>query len=428
MYLIILLLPTYQIRFKVAGIPMTFLEGMILILAIVEFSSRVLSFPRRRESSEWIPRSSRGMTLFFIFLFLLAALISVSTGPNLAKAAGIFKAYFFEAVLFCFLVLLIIDTQKKLRLLFKALTILALYLSIFGIYQFITLHGLPYNWWAVDVESRRIVSVLNHPNALALLLGPLLAMLIFLPYKKKLEWLTITLAVVTLYLSFSRASWLALITTIIVFTLVSWLRRYVASWRGERLKERSRLGLKLTAVTLGIIFIIIIIPFSRTKILDLARGQDPSQQNRYVLWSAAADMLKKNPFLGVGLMGFHEAYKNYPLGPDQVVQNYPHNFFLNFWVETGLLGLISIIGLLILFFKKVTKLLSTATSGFSPPARGGDEEGVGERSQMAPFALAAAAGMSMIILHGLVDVSYFKNDLSVLFWLIYSLPFLSLRA
>jgi len=151
--------------------------------------------------------------------------------------------------------------------------------------------------------------------------------------------------------------------------------------------------------------LVLAIPFSRAKLLELTRADDPSKQNRYVLWSAAADILKQHPLTGVGLMGFREAYKSYPLGPDRVVQNYPHNFFLNFWLETGLLGLLSMLGLLILFAKKIRALARTEYRG---------------------LALAAAAGMTMIVLHSLVDVSYFKNDLAVLFWLIYSLPFVSI--
>ena len=464
LYLIVPLLPAYQIRFQVFGIPATFLEGMILILAVVELTHlTVLSLRGVQRRSN--PLTSRLLhfvrndkwTLIFILLFLLAALISVFTAPNLAKAAGIFKAYFLEAIIFYFLTLLIIDTPEKIKRLFKTLAILVLYLSLFGVYQFITLYGLPYNWWAVGVESRRIISVLNHPNGLALLLGPVLAMLIMLRSSPLLStlrgrgikgegvlyWSAIILGIAALYLSFSRAAWLALIITIALFGLFSWRFRLSPPARGGDEEgvggERSNSGVKVGAVTLAIIFLIMIIPFSRAKILDLVRGQDLSQQNRYVLWSAAADILKKSPLTGTGLMGFHEAYKNYPLGPDRVVQNYPHNFFLNFWVETGLLGLISITALLILFYRKVYLLLKAPSPSPSPQGRGmktnpsplspferspvgGRGEDKGESGGSKSLALAAAAGMSMIILHGLVDVSYFKNDLSVLFWLIFALP------
>ena len=416
LYLTILLLPSYQIRFQIAGIPMTFLECMIFLLAVVEFAKLVMmslrGFAKGRD--EVMPKEGPPLAdnppmnrllhfvrndkpvAILILLFLLAALISVFTAPDQIKAAGIFKAYFFEAVLFYFLAILIIDDEKKLNMLWRVLSVLVLYLSVFGIYQFVTLAYLPFNWWAVDVASRRIVSLVNHPNALALLVGPLLAMLVFSPQKTKLTWLTLAAGTIAFYLSFSRAGWLALVVVVLALGLLTQARKKI--------------------IVAGVIAatIVLLIPFSRAKLLDLARGTDLSQQNRYVLWSAAADMIKKSPILGVGLTGFREAYKNYPLGPDRVVQNYPHNFFLNFWLETSALGLISMVGLLILFYKKIYE---TMISPLSPP----HEEGIKRRS----WALAAAAGMGMILLHGLVDVPYFKNDLSVLFWLIYTLPFLT---
>lgn len=396
-YLIILLLPSYQIRFQIAQLPMTFLEGLILILAAVELADIIRARKLGSVFRNQIARKlRRNLPIFF---FLAAALVSIFVSPVHAKAAGIFKAYFFEAVLFYFLVLLIIDNAKKLNGLWRAMAGLVIYLSVFGLYQFLTLANLPPSWWAVDVASRRITSVLNHPNALALLLGPIIAMLIALVYtsrtwaSSKLMIITIILGLVALYLTFSRAAWLALIITIAFVGLPGLGKSPPLNIRGG--------WRELLRIIVIVIVIILAIPYSREKILDLARFRDLSQQNRYVLWDAARDIIKKHPVYGVGLMGFHESYKAYPLGPDRVVQNYPHNFFLNFWVEIGLVGLAAMLGLLYIFVKKIRYLWKTAWR---------------------PVAFASAAGMSVILLHGLVDVSYFKNDLSVLFWLIFALP------
>lgn len=426
-YLIILLLPAYQIRFQVFGIPATFLEGMILILAAVEFITVIrnphLLSPLCKGEKEGVIRN------IFISLFLLAAGISVLVAPDLTRAAGIFKAYFFEAILFYFLVRLIIDSREKQKKIFHSLTLLVLYLSLFGLYQFVTLYNLPPSWWAVEVSSRRITSLLNHPNAVALLLGPILAMLILLP-KTKLRWAAIIFGLAAFYLSFSRAGWLALI--VVVFGLNIFAKLYnplnppyikgEVNTQSPPLKLRGGwVGLSLSIIVIAILAI----PFSRTKLLELTRRDDPSKQNRIVLWSAAADIIKNHPITGVGLMGFREAYKNYPLGPDRVVQNYPHNFFLNFWLETGLLGLLSMIGLLILFFQKIYKTITSSAPPHeegiktaSPPREGETERGLRN------YTLAIGAGMVMIIAHSLVDVSYFKNDLAILFWLIYALPFI----
>src|SRR3989344_153997 len=288
LYLTILLLPSYQIRFQIAGIPMTFLECMIFLLAVVEFAKLVMMSLRgsAKGRDEVMPKEGPPLAdnppmnrllhfvrndkpvAILILLFLLAALISVFTAPDQIKAAGIFKAYFFEAVLFYFLAILIIDDEKKLNMLWRVLSVLVLYLSVFGIYQFVTLAYLPFNWWAVDVASRRIVSLVNHPNALALLVGPLFAMLVFSPQKTKLTWLTLAAGTIAFYLSFSRAGWLALVVVVLALGLLTPARKKII-------------------VTGGIpATIVLLIPFSRAKLLDLARGTDLSQQNRYVLWSA----------------------------------------------------------------------------------------------------------------------------------------------
>ncbi len=399
-YLIVFLLPMYQIRFAFAGIPMTFLEGMILALACFTIYDAFVNPARFFRITHF------KKTFFWVFLFLIAGLISVFVSPAPIKAAGIFKAYFVEAVLFFFLIKFHITTVPKLNGLFWSLWALLCYLSIFGMYQFLTLANLPPSWWAVNVASRRITSLLNHPNALALLLGPILVMaIVFLQtgktwIKNKILGATVIFGLIALYLSFSRASWLALIMTIALVTLLPSL---LANQKFQNLLtlEAWKIRIPVISAIILILALVFILPVSRAKLLDLASGQDLAQKNRLVLWSAAFDILKKHPIAGVGLMGFRDAYQSYPLGPDQVTQNYPHNFFLNFWLETGLLGLVSMLGLLYLFFERCYYLLQT---------------------RWRAIGLATAAGMSMIILHSLVDVSYFKNDLSVLFWLIYALP------
>src|SRR3989344_2511456 len=157
-YLIILLLPTYQIRFEVFGIPATFLEAIILTMAAVVSFSIILSLRTqgRAAISEFARRPN----------------------PPQYKNGSHFTFYF--------LVRVVIDTREKLEKAFRAVSYLVLFLSVFGLSQFATLANLPSSWWAVDVASRRIVSLLNHPNALALVLGPLLAMLIIKRYKNKL--------------------------------------------------------------------------------------------------------------------------------------------------------------------------------------------------------------------------------------------------
>ena len=90
LYLTIICLPAYGVRFTVAWVPVTLLEIMILILFIIYFLKLLL-----RQAD--LPRSKFAGSAVLV---LLIATISLFLAPDLTRAAGIWKAYFLEAFLF----------------------------------------------------------------------------------------------------------------------------------------------------------------------------------------------------------------------------------------------------------------------------------------------------------------------------------------
>jgi O-antigen ligase len=120
-------------------------------------------------------------------------------------------------------------------------------------------------------------------------------------------------------------------------------------------------------------------------------------------------MLRHQPIFGSGLAGFQTSILRYkdPNYHEDLV--YPHNLLLNFWSETGLLGLAAFLWLAV-------QALRTAWRGLSV---------VGWPRAMAIGAL----GMILtVFVHGLVDAPYFKNDLAVTFWALLGLQFGSLAS
>jgi O-antigen ligase len=73
---------------------------------------------------------------------------------------------------------------------------------------------------------------------------------------------------------------------------------------------------------------------------------------------------------------------------------HPHSVYLAFWVETGLVGLIGFLWLVISWFKKILQA---------------ENDGM----KVVLFGI-----MAYFLLHGLVDTTYFKNDLAAVFWLV----------
>jgi O-antigen ligase len=109
-------------------------------------------------------------------------------------------------------------------------------------------------------------------------------------------------------------------------------------------------------------------------------------------------MLQHHVLFGAGLSGFAQTIAPYwnPTHIDRFI--YPHNIVLTFWSETGLLGLAAFAWIMF--------------TGFTMSWRG-RRSGV---SDWRPVQFGILLALVAVVVHGLVDVPYFKNDLALEFW------------
>ena len=124
---------------------------------------------------------------------------------------------------------------------------------------------------------------------------------------------------------------------------------------------------------------------------------------RGLQWQETLLMLKEHWFFGAGLNGYQTLFAQYHQITWLEIFLYPHNIFLNFWVELGILGLL----LFLVFIYLITKDL--------------------KQLFLAKHYLAWPLCLSWLVVfvQGLVDAPYFKNDLSLLFFLLLSLTIVS---
>jgi O-antigen ligase len=130
---------------------------------------------------------------------------------------------------------------------------------------------------------------------------------------------------------------------------------------------------------------------------------------RIPLWQATMELLRHSPIFGAGLAGFETQLAPYwnATHIDRFI--YPHNILLNFWVATGIIGVVAFAWLLFQGFRM-------SWSGW----RSADGD-------WAPLHLGVVLALIGIVVHGLVDVPYFKNDLSLEFWALLALTYAGVR-
>jgi putative inorganic carbon (HCO3(-)) transporter len=436
--LLIAALPSYLIRFSVFGIPLTLLEVMILI----SFAVWVLKNYREvinniklkiRHSTFDIRHSQRYPFDVEIVLLLVISFVAVGIAGFSDSALGIWKAYFFEPALLFIIILNVFKGKDGSNKLLWSFLISALAVSVLAIYQKFTGAFIFNEFWATE-ETRRVTSFFGYPNAVGLYLGPMVMILFgwmirelrITNYELRIKVIklifilfTIILSVLAIYFAKSEGALIGVITGLVIFGLLA----------GKKIRWAT-LGLVVVAVA-GIITFAPAREYAVNKVLL----RDLSGQFRRAQWAETWDMLKDGRLItGSGLANYkdeilpyhqegifvrdyndpdwhrktvwNEEYRNKVWQPLEIYL-YPHNIFLNFWVELGIGGLLLFVWIIGKYFVIGVKLIRKSKIE--------NRKLVDSKNNFIVIGLLGT--MIVIVIHGFVDVPYFKNDLAVMFWI-----------
>lgn len=425
--LIIAALPSYLIRFNLLGLPLTLLEVMILIAFLVWLVKEF--FPQMKAWSKNWGKQIKYPFSWEIILVVLLAYFAVLY-PNFLNlnpgALGIWKAYFFEPFLLYILLFNVFKEKKDWTKILWALLVSAAVVSLLAIFQKITGLFIANPLWQ-DAETRRAVSFFGYPNAVGLYLGPLV--LVFVGWLVSLPWndwreqlntkiaiaVTIALSLSTIYFARSIGALVAIVVSSLIFVLFA--NKKLRLWGGT-----------LLVVSIALLFII---APSRNFVINKLSFQDLSGQIRKQQWKETLLMLGNGHiFSGVGLDNYQTAVAPYhqpglffnrdrldnfddQLHNSEALRDkywqpveiylYPHNIFLNFWSELGLLGALLFVWIMLKYLFLAIRLVFRFNR---------------EKKSDQYLTLGLFTAMTVVIIHGLVDVPYFKNDLALLFWLL----------
>ena len=378
---IVALLPLYIVRFNIVAIPMTLLELMIVIVISVGIADLVRSPEIRKQfMNAW---KTHNTFFAFVILFMAAGTIAITVAPDTLAALGIWKAYIIEPVLLFGVWFLWVRTHAQLRRMLYALIIAASVVAIYGLVQlgFPSLIPDPWN----DPELLRVTSVFAYPNALGLYLGPILVLTLGVIWKdifhlkKRRRWLVSAAALMAgaIVFSESQGAMAGVLTAIFAWGLCTkWTKWWI-----------------LAAIVVA--GIILLNNEAYEAVWPIISFTDVSGEVRRVLWIGSWRVIADHWFAGVGLSGFPTAYDIYREARHTELLQYPHNIMMNFWVETGILGVISVTGYVAAAFATIKKHWSH------------------------PLAVVGFGMLIATLTHGMVDVPFFKNDLSVLWWIMF---------
>jgi len=373
-YLILIVLPLYLIKFKFGPIPTTLLELTLYTVTLVWLVKVWL----QQAQINWSALKLYHYPLLFIFIgLILGAYVSTDRLTSL----GIIKGWFVDPVLLFALMASVLDRQLHIKKAITALMLPATVLSCVAIYQVIT------NQF-ITVDGRAS-AVFTSANYLSLFLVPvmILGMGLLGSIARRWRWwvaVGLTLMAVALYFTFSYAGWLGLIVGVGVLVLCR-TRFWVATISG-----------------VAVVAVVALSQWQHPKfqqMLDLV-GRSSSHV-RLQVWQTALLMIKEHPLTGIGLGLFEQRYLEFASRlfnpPIELRMLHSHNIVLQFLVNTGVSGALGFVWLVINFVRSLWR------------------SAVGGKDILATVTMAA---MAALLTHGMLDLAYWKNDLSALFWVV----------
>ena len=381
------LMPWYTVRWHYGPLPTTLLETGILVT--------IASFAIESWTQRGLPEWRSPFTLPAL-LFIVAGAISVMVAPSHSAALGLYRAYILEPIAFFVALSVVVRSWAHARLILLGLAISAIALALPNLY--VVLQAIRHH--ALNLAGAPPVTIYQTPNAVALFLIPLIAVasaiVIYSPHVRD-RWAAVAFLVIALpatLLTFSRGGYVALLVIGLLLAL----------------SHPSRVWLVASLALIALAFSRI--PAVATRIGHELNPADPnnSLDQRVRLWKATFRLLQDHPIFGTGLSGFARSidpYRSVSGYTDNLI--YPHNILLNFWTETGLLGLAAFAWIFV---------------GAAQVAWRGWRAGI---PSWRPLQLGVLLALMGIIVHGLVDVPYFKNDLSLEFWVLLGLSWAGRR-
>lgn len=369
--------------------------------------------------SFWIPIA---LILIGLFLPLIASFFDGSSLANIDRRAllGIVKGWFIAPLLYFYLMQHLLPGLRAVRRCFEWYTISAVFLSLWGIMQFV------FNF--VTTPDGRVSGPFESANYLALYIMPaavfvLMRLWYIFSVPREYHGLvglfrkifhveeTYSPAVLvrygcfavillyTLYLTRSFGAFLGLFGALFGYGIYHFFFSY---WKVSF--RKAFFWCSCIFVGFAVVMGIFLAMGDRGKLTQAFNFSGRSSSSvRLQVWNVAGELIERNFFLGIGAGQFERHYslsarEILSVEPYEKVMLHPHNIFLMFWLSSGLVGLAGFVWLLVLLFLEVGRLSR--------------HDGVKR------MGLICLVMLSAILLHGLVDTPIWKNDLALQFWMI----------
>lgn len=359
-------------------IPKLYLSDLPILILLLLWLKKSFTTTTSRRDLEGGQNTSKNLTKSTSKVIIpLISVLLINTLLSSSPWAG--SWYFIKVVEFSLLFLWIKAHNSSLKMIEQPLLTSMLFQSIIGLFQFIAQQSLAGYWFLGETTLKLTANIAKinlsempfsqglgltitpygttpHSNILGgfLVIGGIITYLIsrsiktWTLYQKAIYTITYALSFITLIATASFSAWISLA----IFTTV------IGLWNSSG-KKNARL-LMLVILSLGAIII------SKNQFIVRYITDEYSTSRRIELNLIAVYMLKEHPLMGVGLNQFTKVLPDYGTITAYTSFLQPvHNIFLLLLAETGLVGMIMLI-IIILKCRKTCRITQSKLSALLP--------------------------------------------------------------
>jgi len=356
---------------------------LIILITILYYLNKGLSENPKLE----LKKLDYSLVIFFATLFI-AGLTSVFLRESLNQLI-----FYIATFVFITIIILEVDSEKKLYDLTKFIVLSAVLTSIYGLYQW-QIVGIAVNPSLTDLTinqnlGARVFSSFGNPNVYGEFL--VLSIPFFFPLIFKannmMQKVILTISslpvLLMLFKTGSRSAWVAFAVCIFIFVFL-WNKKYIP-----------------VLIILGLLAVPFLPSSIYNRLMTIFNPNDTSLKYRQMIMGPALVMLRDYWITGVGLGSktvalIYQRYKSFGL----TTVAHTHNLFIQLWLEAGILSILSFI----MFIFRLAKNSYVKVNKFSNS----------KQSLIISAALASTLG---ILVMGLADYVWFYNRIFLMFWI-----------
>ncbi len=392
----------FPVKLYIYAFPLV--EILILLTTCAWILRTTIDYARwRQTSNSQFPlkvfatsRHSLSVMDYLLAIWVMLGLIALIWSPRKDEAFTELRTIFIEPFLFYTIFRTSKLSKEQILYIVDAFLIAGLAVALIGLFQYVQGEAII----TAEGGSRRLASVYGSPNNVALFLGRCI------PFALAFVLGNLNNRRRIFYLCALVPMGFALLLTQSVGGLFIGVPLSVAAVCWLSLRGRARLVLLgfVTIVIIGFFFSLQSERFAR--VLDFSSG---TNFYRVRAWLSATNVIGDHPITGLGLDQFLYEFRGKYILPDAWQEpnlSHPHNIILDFWVRLGLAGMILLIGLQAVFWKKVAALYRHSQK---------------QDRLYLPLIIGLIGSMVNLNAHGMIDNSIFVIDLSYVFVLLMAL-------